>query len=85
MTRTMRSHELHVSAWLSASELQPHIDRFIGYSRECGYSQSTVRVEHTGVAFQHAMSIACNDPPCTRKCLYLQAFHHPTLRRKISR
>jgi site-specific recombinase XerD len=57
MTRTMRSHELHVFAWLSASELQPHIDRSISYSRECGYSQSTVRVYRNAIAhFAHWMT-----------------------------
>jgi hypothetical protein len=50
MTRTMRSHELHVPAWLSASELQPHIDGFISYIRECGYSQSTLRVYRNAIA-----------------------------------
>src|ERR1700676_4014957 len=65
MTRTMRSHELHVPAWLSTSELQPHIDRFISYIRECGYSQSTVRVYRNAIAhFAHWMT--ANEMPFRR-------------------
>lgn len=54
MTRTMRSHELHVPAWLSTSELQPYIDGFTSYIRECGYSHSTLRVYRKAIAhFAH--------------------------------
>jgi integrase/recombinase XerD len=57
MIRTMRSHELHVPAWLNASELQPYIDGFISYIGECGYSQSTVRVYRNAIAhFAHWMT-----------------------------
>jgi site-specific recombinase XerD len=57
MFRTMRSHELHIPAWFSASELQPHADRFIRYILQCAYSKGTLHAYRNAVAhFAHWMT-----------------------------
>lgn len=57
MSRTMRSHEVHIPTWLGASELQPHVDSLVRYIRDSGYSESTLHVYRNSVAhFAHWMT-----------------------------
>jgi len=57
MSRMMRSHEVHIPAWFGASELQPHVDAFVDYIQESGYSRSTLHVYRNSVAhFAHWMT-----------------------------
>jgi hypothetical protein len=50
MSGSFRPHELHVPAWISASELQKHSDGFVRYLLECGYSKSTLHPYRNAVA-----------------------------------
>ena len=57
MFRTMRSHELHIPAWFSASELQPHADRLIRYMLQSEYSKGTLHAYRNAIAhFAHWMT-----------------------------
>src|SRR5688572_2755509 len=42
MSRCLRPHELHIPRWIGSSELQPHIDGFVRYALEQGYSKATL-------------------------------------------
>ena len=57
MSRTMRSHEVHIPTWFGASELQPHVDGFVRYIQESAYSRGTLHVYRNSVAhFAHWMT-----------------------------
>jgi len=60
----MRPHELHIPAWFSASELQPHAARFVRYILQWGYSKGTLHKYRNAAAhFAHWMTgndIACS-------------------------
>ena len=57
MSRKMRSHELHVPTWFSASPLQPYVAGLVRYIQESGYSKSTLHVYRNAVAhFAHWMT-----------------------------
>jgi integrase/recombinase XerD len=60
MSRTMRSHEVHIPTWFGASELQPHVDSLVRYIRDSGYSESTLHVYRNSVAHFACWMTGCN-------------------------
>ena len=57
MSRTLRSHEIHVHGWLNASPLRPHADALFGFLHRSGYGHNTCLVYRSCIAhFAHWMT-----------------------------
>jgi len=58
MSHSIRSHEVHVPAWIAASKLQVHADGFIRHLLAQGYSRETVFAYRAAVAhFAHWITV----------------------------
>jgi hypothetical protein len=73
MSRRLLSHEIHVHAWLGASELSAHWAGYVRHLLDQGYRKSTVLPYRAAVAhFGHWMTVHSvrlrNLPLCHRSC-----------------
>jgi integrase/recombinase XerD len=58
MSRPLLPHEVHVPAWIRASEMQAHADGFVRHLFDQGYRKSTILPYRAAVAhFAHWMTI----------------------------